>query len=73
MFVVLLVGLSAGLSLGLLKTYGFTCMTVLPEVCLVPRNKRIDFGDDPDYDPDPIARICLKILPEVCQDLDYDQ
>ena len=32
------------------------------------RNNRLDFGDDPDYDPDPIriVWICMKLRPEVC-------
>ena len=49
-------------------------MQVLPEVCLVLRNKLLDFGYDPDYDPDPdydldliqISQIFMIFLSEVC-------
>ena len=57
-----------------LKSNKRICMQVLPEVCLVIRNKLLDFGDDPDYDPDPdydlvliqISQIFLIFLSEVC-------
>ena len=29
------------------------CIKLLPEVCLGPKNNRLNYGDDPDYDPDP--------------------
>ena len=29
------------------------CIKLLPEVCLGPKNNRFNYGDDPDYDPDP--------------------
>ena len=28
-------------------------MELFPGLCLWPRNNRLDFGADPDYDPDP--------------------
>ena len=47
-------------------------MNFLPEVCLEPRNNRLDFGDDPNYNPDydtdliRISQMCMKFLPELC-------
>ena len=46
-------------------------MNFLPEVYLEPRNTRLDFVDNPDYDPDLdydpnsiwISQICMKLLP----------
>ena len=60
-------------------------MIFLPEVCLEPRSKWLDFEGDTDYDPDPdISHICMKLLSEEClwrwtnplncgNDPDYDQ
>ena len=36
-----------------LKSNKRICMKVLPEVCLELRNKLLDLGDDPNYNPDP--------------------
>ena len=45
-------------------------MKFLREVCLKPKNNRLDFGDNLDCDPDPdlirISQICKKLLSEVC-------
>ena len=62
------------------------CMKSSPEVCLKPRNNRLDFGSDLDCDPDPdydpdliwISQICIKLLSKVyplnCgDDPDYDR
>ena len=35
-------------------------MSFLPEVCLGPRNNRVDFEDDP------VSRIYMKLLQAVC-------
>ena len=50
--VCLFVGLSVRLS-DYSKGNKRICIICLPKVCLAPRNNRLDFWDDPDYDPDP--------------------
>ena len=57
-----------------LKSNQRICMIFLPVVCHEPRNNRLHFWSDTDYDPDPdyypdqirISQICMKLLPEVC-------
>ena len=43
-------------------------MKILPDVCVKPRNNRVDFDNDLVCDPDPvwISQICNKLLSEVC-------
>ena len=42
-------------------------MKLLPDPCLVLKNTRLDFGANPNYDPDSgSVRICMKLLTEAC-------
>ena len=45
---------------------GFTCMKRTSEVYLGLKNNLINFGDDPDYDPDPGSGCDPYYTAEVC-------
>ena len=57
MFLVLLVGLSVCLCVGLLKSNKPIWIKFLPEVCLKPRKKYQDFRDDLNYHTNPGVHI----------------
>ena len=59
--------LSVCLSVGILTSDERICIKVLTEVCIWPRKNPLDFGDDPDYDPDPVSGFRSLIPAEVCR------
>ena len=63
MVLVFLSGLSVCLSVRLINQKVTMYMTFIPEVRLEPRINRLDFGDDPDYNPDPVSGFTIRSDP----------